>query len=273
MKKMELFELEKLDNSLDSIKKIDSFLSYQIQNSKEYLIAIKEKSLRLHFLNHTNEALKILYSYTPNLNSFELDGSIAILDAIILITEDVKRFDQALQYIRIKKTLLPVSKQNLYMKDVINYLLKKEDYENLKKELIKYINDDITKEEKIYSKEILADIVFKEGNYDDYLFYARDLNEYYKNKLDDNKLANIIYNVTYIYFKKQNYLKVISNINNHIEDFNIKLYKLKMATLAILTLIELNDYKKASIFESNYEEYISEVFYKESKEFLNTAIL
>ena len=36
--------------------------------------------------------------------------------------------------------------------------------------------------------------------------------------------------------------------------------------------IELNDYKKASIYESNYEEYVSENSVEESKAFLETAI-
>jgi len=270
---MSLSEILQLDINNQSIKKIDSFLSDEVEYSDTYIRAVAHKALLLHKLGNSTAGIELALSYIKSMRLLSAYAVIALSDTIIAITIDLEEFDEALKYINLKKSFLPVSKMNLYLKDMITYLLKKGSIQEAKDTLVTYLKDDISKDEQLFAKEELSNIYYLQGEYDDFLRVTEGLLETYQDKLDLVKEAELQIRLLNIAFKKKNYIKVVSDVNKIIGNFDSPKYLLILSNLAIKAYIELNDYKKASIFESNYEEYISEVFFKESKEFLNTAIL
>ena len=64
---MTLNEVLELDKKQTSIQKINLFLSNQEKNSDDYVKALSFKAIILASLNKTDEALKLLYEYLPNI--------------------------------------------------------------------------------------------------------------------------------------------------------------------------------------------------------------
>ena len=166
---MSLDEILQLDKVASSVKKIDLFVSQKTKFSKEYMKAIAYKGIVLHELGKTNDALKLLYEYVPDINKMDSEGVISLCSSIIEITLNVGAFDQAAKYIKIKQGYLPISRASEYIKDALTLYLAKKDYENAKLSLKEYLDDDITKEEEIYALEKLAEIYYMERDYDEYL--------------------------------------------------------------------------------------------------------
>lgn len=91
---MFLNEILQLDKTISSIRKIDQFLAQCDKTSKDYYMAFAYRTLVLHAIGKTNEALKLLYTQISNLQILPDEGILALCDAIIEITMDVGRLDQ-----------------------------------------------------------------------------------------------------------------------------------------------------------------------------------
>ena len=269
---MILSELLQLNKTNASINKIDLFINEQIKNSYEHLKALSYKAIILHSLGKTNEALRILYQYIPFFNEIETDGIIAICDGIIDICLDVGRFDEAKKYIKTKQSYLPISKSVLNLKDNIKLYLALNDIDNAKDVLEKYLHEDITKEEAIFAKVELSKIYFRLGLYDKYMNIIIDPEKYYQDNFKTSELQEIGYNRIYIAFVSANYLKVISDANKYLADEALlDIYKIKSSTLLMKAYLKNNDFKKASIVESDYCEYLSKDLLEESLAFSYVA--
>ena len=270
--KLSLSEILQLDMSNSSVKKIDSFLASETEYSDPYMRALSYKALMLHKLGETELAVSIISKYIKEFKLLTPYAVIALSDSMIEISLDIENYENAYKFINLKKTFLPISKMNLYLKDMIKYLIKKGNIEEAKETLLKYLKDDISKDEALMAKEELANIYYSLGEYDNFIEITEGLLDIYQSKLDLDKEANLNIKLLNISFKKKNYIKVVSEVNKIIPNFDNPSSILQLATLAMKAYIELNDYKKASIFESNYEEYVNEAYQKESKDFLETAI-
>ena len=270
--KLSLSEILQLDISNSSVKKIDSFLASETEYSDPYMKAISHKALMQHKLGDTEIAISTIHKYIKEMKLLTPYAIISLSDTMIEISLDLDNFDNAYKFIELKKTFLPISKMNLYLKDMIKYLLKKGDIDEAKETLLKYLKDDISKEEAIMAKEELSNIYYSLGEYDNFIELTEGLLDIYQSKLDLDKEAYLNIKLLNIAYKKKNYIKVVSEVNKIIPNFDNPKVLLELANLAMKAYIELNDYKKASIFESNYEEYVSENSVEESKAFLETAI-
>lgn len=270
---MVLQEVLQLEKTQGSIKKIDLFLVSQIKLSDEYIIALSYKAIILHTIGKTNEALKLLFNVVPSFKEMGVNGIIAVCDGIIDICIELKRFDQVTKYIKIKQNYLPISKAVLHIKDNIKYFLAIKKYDDAKESLLKYLSDDITKEESIYAKEELSKIYYFEHQYTKYLEIIPDLENYYQSNLAFKPLAELGLNKLKIAFEQGNYLKVIKDGNLYIADEYIKNnHKLICATLLMKSYLISNDYKRASIIESEYCELINEEFKEDSLSFCYIAL-
>ncbi|MGM9969039.1 MAG: diguanylate cyclase domain-containing protein [Anaeroplasma sp.] len=267
-----LAEILRLEKTQSSIKKIDLYLSSTIKLSDEYMTAISYKALVLHNIGKTNEGLRVLFSYIPDFKIMGHKAVIAVCDALIEIYIDEYRFDQVEKYINIKKNYLPMSKMNLYIKDKIRLYLAMKDTKRAKEELINYLQDDLTKEEEIYGLEELSSIYFQEHQYDKFLELAAKLESFYQTNLAIDKLAVLDINKLKVAYYKGNYIKVVTAADKIIEENNKPQYLLSIATIVIKSYIQLNDLKKAGIYESNYEEFVSIDNLSESIEFCNAAL-
>ena len=164
-----LSEILNLNISAQSIKKIDLFLETLPKYSYEYMKSLCYKALMLDSLNKTNDALKLIYSYVPDIDKMENRSIISLFDTIIFITTKCNRADQALKYIELKKGYLPISKSSLYIKDKINLFLVLKDYKKAKESIEEFLNDDIDKEDQFFAKSNLTLIYFYERDFDNYL--------------------------------------------------------------------------------------------------------
>ena len=268
-----LAEIAKLPYNVASVKKIDLFLSSAIKGSNEYIKATCYKCIILHKTGKTNDALKQLYLYIPEFNKLDSESVIDICDAIMEICIDVKRYDQAVKYMSIKKDYLSISNLHLYLKDQIRLYLDMREYDRAKLVLEKYLEDDITKEEEIFALDKLLEIYFANMEYDKFNNKVQVLEDYYKDNLMLDKLAILTYEKIYIDFSNKNYIKVISEMINFLRENkeNTK-YEIMGSTILMKCYIACSDLKKASIVEADYEEFLSGDYIEESIEFCYTAL-
>ena len=100
---MFLYEVLELEKTSSSIKKIDLFLAGCNKRSIDYFKAFCYRNMILHAIGKTNDALKALYGMVIDFPKMESNTIIVVCDAIITITLEINRLDQAKKYIQIKK--------------------------------------------------------------------------------------------------------------------------------------------------------------------------
>lgn len=255
---MYIKEVLQLNKVSGSIKKIDLFLAECDKSSTDYYVAFAYRAIIMHSIGKTNEALKALYSTIVNYSYLNDDSIVAICDAIIEITMEVNRLDQTKKYIEMKKRYLKVSKSSSYTKDMINYHLASNDYSKATTLLLSLLSDELSNDEKIWSYENLAKIYYKEYQYDKYLDVAAKLEILYQDILNMKALQDLATSKLVIYYDAGNYVRVICDGNAFLNEFDASSdNKIKVATLLIRSYLNGNEYRKASIIESNYEEYLS----------------
>ncbi len=271
MSKLDLNEIMNLDSSKSSIKKIDLFLEDKIKNSYEYIKALSIKAIITYNLGEVGEALKLLFNYVSEFKTLEDSSVITICDAIILICLKIKRYDQVEKYIEIKKEYLPISRSDLYLKDKISLYLA-QDQKDLAMDVLKrYLQDNLVKEEAIWAKRELSNIYFLKHDFDSFLILANELKDYYTETLNKNKYEEIVIRIFKSYIEINDYIRVINEYNNYdIKSFNDD-NKLYMASFIIESFMNSNDYKKASIIESNYIDYINDSYIDASISFILAA--
>ena len=272
MAKLLIDDLLKLNSNKQSINKIDLFLSNEPKYSDDFMKALAYKAIIMHNQGDTNEALKLLFTYVNDIKELTYVGVIALCDGIINICLDIKRYDQVEKYILLKKDFLPVSKQSYYQKDKIKFLLHQGKKDEAKLELENYIKEDISKDEKMLSIEMLASIYYDNEEFDSYINITKQLINYYKANYRYNDIENIEKNILLISFKKNEYIDFVTGANKALSTYDNPNDILKISSLLILSYIELNDTKKASIVESSYETYAYSIESVEAVEFLDSAI-
>lgn len=257
---MYLNEVLQLDKTMGSIKKIDLFLSGCNKKSIEYYKAFCYRNIVLHSIGKTNDALKALYALTTEFSKLGAEEIITICDAIIDITLSVKCFEQARKFIDEKKKHLKVSNAILNTKDEIRLAIGKHDYNRAIAELKGYLKEILTIEESCWGYELLANIYYEVHDYPSYLEIIPQLEKIYQDNLNTLKLIDLEYKKLDIAFNEGNYIKVICEGNRLLNDYDLEVEtKLKTATLLLESYIFSKDYRKASIMESNYEEFLEQV--------------
>ena len=267
-----LGDILKLDNSKASIKKIDLFLAGEIKYSDNYIKAITKKCLILHYLDDTNEALKTLLSYIATLTKLKPNGIISLCDGIIEICEDIKRYDQALKYIELKKAFLPVSAKNIYVKDMINlYLLEGKKDESIV--LLKnYLQDDLSKDESFFAKETLANLYYDIEKYDEFLELMPTLISKYQIELDLEKIENLEIKELKIKYLRKEYKDIIKMANEILKNINDDTKIIAIGTILMNSYMNVSDYRRASIVESAYFEKLDNVEKDVAIPFIEAAI-
>lgn len=257
---MYLSEVLQLDKTMGSIKKIDLFLSGCNKKSIEYYRALCYRNLVLHAIGKTNEALKSLYSLAADFSKMEEEEILTICDAIIEITLEVKCFDQTRKFIDEKKKHLKVSNALLNTKDEIKLAMAKHDYYRAIAELKSYLKEILTVEESCWGYELLTNIYYEVHDYPSFMETIPLLEKIYQDNLNTNQLIEIEYKKLSIAYNEGNYIKVICEGNRLLNDYDLEVEtKMKTATLLLEAYIYSKDYRKATIIESNYDEYLEEV--------------
>ncbi|MDE6583778.1 MAG: hypothetical protein K2K15_00085, partial [Anaeroplasmataceae bacterium] len=257
---MYLNEVLQLDKTASSIKKIDVFLVSCNKKSLDYYKAFAYRNIILHSLGKTNEALKALYSLSQEFSKLGDAEIISICDAIIEITLEVKRFDQARKFMDEKKKHLRVSNALLNTKDEIRLALARKDYGRAISELKIFLGEILTTEEYSWGYESLAEVYYTVRDFKSYLEIVPELEKIYQDTLNTNDLIKLQYRKLEIAYTEGNYVKVICEGNRFLNDFDLDDERmLSVAALLLECYIHSKDYRKASIIESNYEAKLSNV--------------
>lgn len=270
---MFLNEVLQLDKIPASIKKIDLFLSECDKKIPDYFIAFSYRAIVNHTIGRTNDALKALYGFVPDFPHLPEDAVIAVCDAIIDITIDVGRVDQAKKYIELKKNYLKVSRLALYSKDIIKYYLACKDTKEAIYALQQYLNDDVTLDEQTWALEQLSKIYYEQHQYHAYLEVIPRLENIYQECLNIKSLQELMYSKIWIAYEEGNYVRAICDANNFLnEQDGSTVNQVKVATILIQSYLKSKDYRRAAIIESNYEEFIDHIDPKVALEFARAAL-
>ena len=257
---MHLNEVLQLNKTMASIKKIDLFLTGCNKKSIEYYKAFCYRNIVLHALGKTNDALKALYAFVPEFSKLGDAEVISICDAIIEITLETNQFEQARKFIDEKKKHLKVSNALLNTKDEISLAIAKHDSYRAIAELKNYLKEILTIDESLWGLEHLANIYYEVHDYSSYLELIPRLERMYQDTLNTNKTIEIEYRKIEIAYTEGNFIKVICDGNRLINEYDLNAeFGILTATLLLKAYIQVKDYRKASIIESNYEEHLKEV--------------
>ena len=270
---MFLNEVLELEKTSSSIKKIDLFLAGCNRKSIDYFKAFCYRNIVLHSIGKTNDALKALYNLVGDFSKLESAAIIVICDAIISITLDVNRFDQAKKYIDIKKTYLKVSESVKGEIDDINYNIAIKDYSNAIKLLTNFISESTNPDQVLWANESLAKIYYDLHDYESFKQISNNLERIYKDNLLTSKLIELYYQLLEISYGEGNYIKTIFDGNRLLNEFELDDSKeIRIATMLINSYLKGNDFKKAAIIESEYEEKINNVEPKLALDFARSGL-
>ena len=257
---MFLNEVLELEKTSQSIKKIDLFLAGCNKKSIDYFKAFVYRNIVLHAIGKTNDALKALYGMVVDFPKMDDEKIIVICDGIINITLEINRLDQAKKYINLKKKHLKVSESSKGIIDDINYYLVSKSYMEAIKELNKFINDEISQDEALWAYETLAKIHYDLHDFESFKETSLKLERIYKDYFITDKLIDLNYMLLEISYNEGNHIKTIFDGNRLLTEYNLDDSKIiRIATILLNCYLKSNDYRKASIIESNYEEKLDNV--------------
>ena len=247
---MDIRQILALEANTTSIKKIDEFLSGINPSHRDYPRALSHLAYLTFLLGDTSSSFQLLFNY---LNVCIDKEKPTIYNTLIKIYYIQKDYDNVYNMILAKKDYLPNYNKVAYYEDLIIYYEETNNNSELIRTILTYLGDDITDEKRLNALIKLCDLYLANEEYDHF-------NE--KNKLVESLALslneeviyqNALYNEAYVLVKECSYPKALNMIDEMLETHLSKELKGKLLTLKLEILIALNDYRKASIFEAEYE--------------------
>ncbi len=264
---MTLNEVLSLDKVNTSVRQIDIYMSKQKQTSFEYLRALAYKCEILHFLNKTKDALRLLLPLKPYFDQFSNESVISICNVLIDILFDISNYDQALIYIDIKKSKLKTIDSEQYTFDMIRYYNFIGQKDELKRNIIIYLNNDVSVEKKIYVLELLIKYQYIDKEYDGFEDSFDRLKEYYKDELKYDELQALYIKMTDVYMRSNKYIEASKLIDSYIDnDYNTIDTRVKAISYKMRILLINNQANRASLLESEYHDLYEKCDGNDSKE-------
>ena len=251
---MDIRELLALDANTSSIKKIDQFLANKKPNDRDYPKAISHLAYLTYLLGDTSSSFQLLFNYLDICLDKEKPTVYSTLIKIYYLQTD---YDNALKMIEAKKEYLPSYNKSAYYLDLIEYYTLLENENELRRNLLIYLSEDISDERRLNALLTLTNILFKNEEYE--LF-----NE--KNRLIQTLSLSLKMEKTYLNARFQealvlvllgsypNALIIINELLNSNIDGDLRA---KLLALNLKIYVSLSEYRKASIFEAEYEYLIT----------------
>ena len=162
MIKVEIREILELDASSNSIKKIDKFLSEKSPSHRDYPPAIAHLGWLTYQLGDVNGAFKILIPY---LDLCDDKQKPVIYNALIKIYYDQKDYDNVLQAIESKRRYLLNYNKAIYYEDLIQFYQTTGNECELVRNILIYLEDDISDERRLKALEILVEVYLKQKDF------------------------------------------------------------------------------------------------------------
>ena len=250
---MELRDILSLNSSLNSIKKIESYLSTKDINHRDYAPSLAHLGWITFDLGMVSEAFNILYNFLEVCTDHSKP---VIYNALIKMYYAQHDYDNALKAIEYKRPFLPRYNKANYYEDLMNY------YEIIgnKTEFIRYsliyLEDDISDERRLKALVKLGDAYLSLCDYHRF----KEKNVIIETLALGLKLDNVYlqarYNEAFVLAKEKNYHESMGIVEelllNKLDDNLLA----QVLTLKLELLVALNELRKASIFESEYEKIV-----------------
>lgn len=266
---MELNDLLALPYSKENIKKLDLFLAKTEKDSPEYLKAYTHK---LIISPKINESLKDIYAYVPNFNKMEDEEVVLVCDTIMKLVLKAKRLDEYEKYLEIKATRISAKDSKELSFDRFLYYEAETNYNQAVIELKNYLAYDLDDADKEKGLTALNNLAFNLNNTELFLESAKSLEELYAKNLESEKLSELKLKELIIYFRQEDFEKVKDSATTYLKSDSLtKPEKLSAANLLLKVLLKENDYRKASILVSDYEDLLKDNLSKEALDFASSA--
>lgn len=252
---MDIREILALEANTTSIKKIDEFLSAIAPNHRDYPKALSHLAFLSFQLGDIKGAFQLLFNYLEVCIDKEKP---TVYNTLIKIYYIQKDYNNVLTMIEAKKKFLPNYNKIAYYEDLITYYDTLEDSSELIRTILIYLNDDINDERRLRA---LIRLCKEYLELEDYIRF----NE--KNKLvqslslslaEDKIFQESRYLEAYVLIKESSYPKALFIIDEMLEINLDKEMKGKLLALKLEVLVGLGEYRKASIFEAEFEMSVME---------------
>lgn len=247
---MDIREILALEANPASIKRIDAFLSSLTPNHRDYPKALSHLAYLTYQLGDVKGSFQLLFNYLEVCLDKEKP---TVYNILIKIYYDQKDYDNVLTMIEAKKKYLPNYNKIAYFEDLITYYDTLGDSSELIRTILAYLSDDINDERRL---KALIKICKEYLELEDYTRFAE------KNKLvqslslslgEDKIFQESRYLEAYVLVKEASYPKALFIIDEMLEINLDKEMKGKLLSLKLEVLVCLGEYRKASIFEAEYE--------------------
>ena len=252
---MDIRQILALEANAASIKKIDQFLSNITPNHRDYPRALAHLAFLTFNLGDVSGAFQLLFNYLEICIDKEKP---TIYNTLIKIYYLQKDYDNVLTMIEAKKNYLPNYNKIAYYEDLITYYHTTNNSSELIRTILTYLDDDITDERRLkallrLSEEYLAIEDFTRFKEKNTLIssLALSLNE-------DAIYQNARYLEAYVAVKEASYPKALAMVDELLEIHLSKELRGKILALKLEILVSLNEYRRASIFEAEYEYEVEE---------------
>lgn len=247
---MTIDDLLNLEYSKDAIKKLDQFLAKTSKTDNNYLKVLCHK---LEISPKVNDSLKEAYSYVISFNTMNDEEVILICNTIMKLVLKANRLDEYEKYMLIKANRMPIKDNKDLHYDRFIYYKALTNYNEAIIEITKYLEYDLNISEQIKGLSSIINLAFETKNYELFFKYYKQLLTIYQNNQAVDDRIDLIIKALYLDYDFSLYDKALELANNLLTNDAINnTLQLKVANIALNILIKKEEYRKASILESEY---------------------
>ena len=267
---MDIREILALEANATSIKKIDNFLSNLTPNHRDYPKAISHMAYLTFTLGDVSGAFQMLFGYLEICIDKEKP---TVYNALIKIYYEQKDYDNVLSMIENKKKYLPNYNKVAYYEDLITYYDRINNSSELIRTILTYLDDDINDERRLkalirLTEEYLSNEDFSRFNEKNRLIQSLSLS-----LGEDVIYQNARYLEAYVLVKESSFPKALAMVDEMLQIHLSKELKGKLLALKLEILVSLGEYRRASIFEAEYEFEMEDALLESKINFAKQCII
>ena len=252
---MEIREILELEANVTSIKKIDEFLSVKNPNHRDYPKALAHLSYLTFSLGDIKGAFQLLFNYLEICNDKEKP---VIYNTLIKIYYSQKKYNDVLKMIEAKKEYLPNYNKAAYYEDLITYYDTLDNSDELIRVSLIYLEDDISDERRLKALVRLCKEYFVREDYDHFNQKNKLIQTLALSLHEEEIYQNSLYEEAFVLVKEASYPKALALIDEMLETNPKVNLKGRLLALKLEILVSLGEYRRASIFEAEYEMIVME---------------
>lgn len=252
---MELRDILALEANTSSIKKIDQFLSNKAPNDRDYPRALAHLAYLTYSLGDVSNSFQLLFSYLEFCPDKE---KTVIYNTLIKIYYQQEDYDNVIKMIELKKAYLPSYNKNAYYEDLITYYQTINNQTELRRNLLIYLNDDITDEKRLSALLTLSNSYFHSEEYESFMVKNKLIQSLALSLKEEAIYQEACCKEAYVLVITKSYPEALIIIEELLNDNISKEIKASLITLKLKIYVELGEFRKASILEAEFESDVLE---------------